>query len=617
MSKDIRGDVAALLLTQSALLEKRRGKLAKALARVELNFAQKPSTVSKANLRQALASLEAGRDISKDNFLMTKLDGRDYMVKTEPPATFAVDLMRSISNFSAMKRVVPIDIQAVYQNESEALLQKIRGLEYLQSQGVVDDEELGKMKYLHSYLESGNSTIEYLQRISSAIATGHEIIIDPDFDEKFIQLSQDYEYAELLDLIEKGDNDAINSHCQSMIMDIRFNSLSGVKWDHSLVPDRDFVVLGGGDGIYGSVKVDDRVARLGIAEHAAMMAVFGEFDFNPRNLLKSKKTGKIVHIDQSPLINGYFMDHVDRRNSRLVGSFLTKDFLMTHIALDKSRFPAHHDIQSVIDADYGDEIKNRQARNQAFLKGYRVEGIDLIPAISSAIEGNRHLKEEFMHFIATLKQALALSDDDRLLTEYRSLVAERYGSIAERRVAEQINKLKLNAVEAKVMYGPLITLADEISISETKSSPHEKMQTIKKLYQDRLSEIGSLQSQITDHKIELMLQVGDMLDEIDPDDLDENLYLCCQFRRQDQELLKEDEKLLNRETALVADKIAQLKSTLEMGSKASPKRRLPATPVGKNEARAERKLPPAPPSKGVKVKSSNRIGQGFRLHNSK
>lgn len=611
MSKDFRGDLATLMLTESELLKKKRDKLQKALDRIKENFSQAAFVVSDEDISEALSVIEIGRDVQEDNFLMSNIAGENFMIKAEAPSTFAIDLMRSISHYGAMKRVLPVNIEIIFKNESEKIRVKTEDLKRALGQGFVVDEEVDGLERLHDYLSSGCSAIGYLTSLTDAVNRGLDF--DLSSGSRFFEiLGRNDEYLKLLDLSEAVDQELITSHCQDLINDIRFNSLSGIKWDKKLIPDRDFIVLGAGlTGLYHSVAPEDRLARLGIAEHAAIMAVFGEYDFNPRNFLKSSKTGKIVQIDQSPLVNGFFSDAIDKRNSRLVGSFLTKDFLLTHLAQDRSRNLSWVTVQGVLDVE-GEKTKPANSRNRhaAYLNEYRVDGQDLVSKIAPKIATNKELKEEFLHFAATLKKAFALSDDDALLDSYRSSIVEDLGSVAGQRITEQVAKLKLNVVEAKIMYGPLIALADEMEICDKKSSPLVTKQNILKLYQDRSADLVLLEAQVANQEELLNHQIDKLRSGLKFSDSGYDHDLSCfYFRQEDVKVLAKDKNLIAKERDVIKSRASSLQSEIkieqEVGRgaiKFGKRRALPTPPSssappeqkGKKPKSGRRELPAAP-----------------------
>ncbi len=258
------------------------------------------------------------------------------------------------------------------------------------------------------------------------------------------------------------------------------------------------------------------------ARAVAVEGVLGETDYNPRNILRSAKTNRVVFIDRTALGNhnrGYYEHHG-------YGSAASNDFLRiflgqknenlayvdTHAAYDKVALKydslfrtsnihltiaynrltaleysgeqnsenyrkALRTYKELYQQRKGLEAERTEALHQAFVNSYR-KGIDenLFQDIIKNIEtpGNEHLKAFFIEFMSGIEDSINLADDKEFLESYINKVIKEAGGESKVKLEILEGKFLANAEFAKNQYKTLLDHYHKIKAQiKPKQTPEE------------------------------------------------------------------------------------------------------------------------------------------------
>lgn len=207
---------------------------------------------------------------------------------------------------------------------------------------------------------------------------------------------------------------------------------TAIKWDASIA---------------GRYALDDYVniredlpakTKEAYANLAGCLAVVGEFDWNPKNILISEKTGRPVKIDNGLLVNGYCQDAIKHR---IFGSVFSLDLLRVRFVDPKDREYFDYD-KFEKNFELPDE-QVAQAYNREYNRGINSELLEKIKRHISKPQ-NTHLKREFIAFMNGVQKMIDICEDkrfmDRYLEKYRELGQDAYekAAIARRYFEENV-----------------------------------------------------------------------------------------------------------------------------------------------------------------------------------
>lgn len=223
-----------------------------------------------------------------------------------------------------------------------------------------------------------------------------------------------------------------------------------VKWDSGLEGEWDSV---NGTDLFSTSTEGNEIFLSGFSRMAGTLAVLGEHDWNPANILKSSKTQRPVKID-----NGLLM-----YNGELIsGSGFSNDFLRIFLASEKDIFRSYINASRRLNSQL--DLSSREAVSQTYL-----EGIDdyLLEKIKEQISKNPSKKKYFMDFMMGLKDAIALANDNDFLDKFTKKYAdEGYGQEA----SDSVRALKENAKKSQKLYEKFLEYYDELTSTTSKET---------------------------------------------------------------------------------------------------------------------------------------------------
>lgn len=243
-----------------------------------------------------------------------------------------------------------------------------------------------------------------------------------------------------------------------------------VKWDSSLEGEWDSV---SDTDLFSTATESNEIFLSGFSRMAGALAVLGEHDWNPANILKSSKTQRPVKID-----NGLLM-----YNGELIsGSGFSNDFLRIFLASEKGISRSYMNGSRRHNSQLN--LSSKEVVNQTYL-----EGIDafLLEKIKEQISTNPSKKKYFMDFMMGLKDAIELANDNDFLDKFKKKYAdEGY----EQEASDSVKALKENAKKSQELYKKFLEYYEELTSTTVKETT--KLMALKNKKEAITARISSL-----------------------------------------------------------------------------------------------------------------------------
>ncbi len=252
---------------------------------------------------------------------------------------------------------------------------------------------------------------------------------------------------------------------------------SVIKWDDSLARNWFLKEDSSQDIFEATVSGDEKFIK-NYAYMCGVLHVLGEPDRNGTNFLVSSKTGLPVHIDASPLVNNYpglnefYQDAYDEganyglrpfERFAVYGSAQSAEFLKKYLVAPQDRRPISNKTLENLEKAWNNK-QDLEDFNNALMFDFN-DGINdsLFAKIKENIErpGNAHLKASFLEFVAGVKAAIDLAQDQDFLEAYTLKYQIELGDGAFM-LADQCRRiLQENAECAKSQFKEFIKYYDE------------------------------------------------------------------------------------------------------------------------------------------------------------
>ncbi len=248
---------------------------------------------------------------------------------------------------------------------------------------------------------------------------------------------------------------------EAVVTDGSARPKSAVKWD---------------DNIAGNYFLENNIPKgvddefiVNYARLCGVIQVSGEYDWNPRNFLRSEKTNRPVKIDNALFFNGYFID----KNHRIYGSMQSRSFMlflsgMTEDEIKKNKVTVYDNINKQLDIDNG-SIKQNKVIEEAYIREYN-KGLDdkLLEKIKANIASPTNPKAArdkaaFIELMSGIQDTILLAQDEKFLQEYSKKYKDELGN-AEFKTIEQCRKyFAQNAAQAQKQFGQYLDYFAEIA----------------------------------------------------------------------------------------------------------------------------------------------------------
>ncbi len=352
-----------------------------------------------------------------------------------------------------------------------------------------------KRQALTTYLllENKNNTPEHLKKLLTNELVGG---VNTSGAVTFTTIGEDGRAKKFLDKVQDGVPQQFGNEMLRVLSNKQYGIKRGAlsrgadgnpyfvtKWDDSIAGN---YFLEESDA---PTQDQDKEFVKNYARLCGVIQVLGEHDHNPKNFLRSDKTGRPVKIDNAPLVNGFLAD----KPHRIYGSTQSNVFLhflageIAENSINKSLLLIGK-VNKAIAVYRTDGNKEKLAK--AYIDVYN-EGINdtLLSKIKANIKKNPNSKEVFIEFMAGIKDSINLANDKTFLEQYTKKYQDEIGDSSYEIAKKCREFLQTNAKEAQKQFKNYLvyyaTIAPERNLKSaikiTTTTEEEVMKSIEKM----------------------------------------------------------------------------------------------------------------------------------------